>query len=130
VTAPVPRVTEALAEDAVVAGDGMGLVVTDGMPQNAMPSQAHAMDDVPDGHRDAWCAETPTGCPLVQCARADPHAEVSPPPCAVCGGTERWDHAGVWRCVTCWPLHNRTTDVAASAPGTTSGEPQYTIDDA
>ena len=25
------------------------------------------------------------------------------PPCVVCGGRERWDHHGIWRCVVCWP---------------------------
>lgn len=24
-------------------------------------------------------------------------------PCVVCGGRERWDHHGLWRCVACWP---------------------------
>jgi hypothetical protein len=24
-------------------------------------------------------------------------------PCIVCGGTDRWDDAGIWRCVVCWP---------------------------
>jgi hypothetical protein len=24
-------------------------------------------------------------------------------PCVVCGKTERWDDAGIWRCVACWP---------------------------
>lgn len=25
-------------------------------------------------------------------------------PCTVCTGAERWDDAGVWRCITCWPM--------------------------
>jgi hypothetical protein len=24
-------------------------------------------------------------------------------PCVICGGNERWDDAGVWRCGACWP---------------------------
>ena len=58
---------------------------------------------------------------------AVPPGTVLPPPCAVCGGTERWDHAGVLRCVTCWPLGGRRTpagaDAATSAAGTTRGDP-------
>ena len=33
-----------------------------------------------------------------------PHiSKVVRPPCVVCGGSERWDHDGIWRCVVCWP---------------------------
>ena len=35
-----------------------------------------------------------------------PHAHISKvvlPPCVVCGGRERWDHHGIWRCIVCWP---------------------------
>ena len=133
VTVPVPRVTKALAEDSVAVGDRMGLVVTDGMLQNEVSSQGHAMVHVPAGHRDAQCAETPTGWLLAQCARADPLAEVLPPPCAVCGGVERWEHVGVWRCVRCWPRGERRAnaraDVAAAAPGTIRGDPPCWTDD-
>ena len=98
-----------------------------------MPYQIHAIDRGPDDHRYARFAETPTGWPLAQCARADPPATVRPPPCAVCGGTERWDHEGILRCVTCWPLEGSRTharaDVAASAPGTTRGDPPCMTDD-
>ena len=24
-------------------------------------------------------------------------------PCRVCGGSDRWDDAGIWRCGACWP---------------------------
>jgi hypothetical protein len=24
-------------------------------------------------------------------------------PCALCGGQERWNDAGTWRCIACWP---------------------------
>ena len=24
-------------------------------------------------------------------------------PCTVCGGVTRWNDAGIWRCVACWP---------------------------
>jgi len=24
-------------------------------------------------------------------------------PCSVCGGTDRWEDVGIWRCVACWP---------------------------
>jgi hypothetical protein len=24
-------------------------------------------------------------------------------PCVVCSGSERWDDAGIWRCLACWP---------------------------
>jgi hypothetical protein len=24
-------------------------------------------------------------------------------PCVVCGGHDRWNHHGIWRCVACWP---------------------------
>ena len=39
-----------------------------------------------------------------------PSAAVAPPapltphyPCVVCGKAERWDDAGIWRCMACWP---------------------------
>ena len=28
-------------------------------------------------------------------------------PCFVCSGSERWDDAGIWRCVACWPAPER-----------------------
>jgi hypothetical protein len=121
-TAPVPPVTEVQAEEPVV-GEWVWLLSTDGGQQNLRPYQIRAIDREPDGHRYARCAETRTGWPLVQCARADPSGTEQPPPCAVCGGTERWEHAGVWRCVTCWPSPGSRThagaDAAASPPGTT-----------
>ena len=123
VTASVPPVTEALAEDALMVGDWVWLLSADGVQQNVMPYQIRAIAHGPDERRYARFAETPTGWPLAQCARADPPVPVRPPPCAVCGGTDRWEHAGVWRCVTCWPLErcrtNARADVAAFAPGTT-----------
>ena len=72
----------------------MWLLSADGVQQNVMPYQIRAIDRGPDGHRYARFAETPTGWPLAQCARADPPATVRPPPCAVCGGMERWDASG------------------------------------
>jgi hypothetical protein len=58
---------------------------------------------------------------------AIPPATVLPPPCAVCGGTERWEHEGIWRCVTCWPMEGSRIhaqgDGAASALGTIRGDP-------
>jgi hypothetical protein len=58
---------------------------------------------------------------------AIPPRPVRSPPCAVCGGIERWDQEGVWRCVTCWPWEgsgrNARADVAASASGTIRGDP-------
>jgi putative DNA primase/helicase len=129
VTVPVPSVTEAPAEDVGAMGDRIGRVVTDGMPQNRMPAQEHAMDHVPAGHRDALYTETPTGWPLAQCTRADPPTTVRPPPCAVCGGTARWEHAGVLRCVTCWPREGRKANARADAVTSTS-VPSEEIDDA
>ena len=103
VIAPVPPVTEALAEDTLVVGDWVWLLSADGVQQNVTPYQIRAIARGPDERCYARFAETPTGWPLAQCARADPSATVRPPPCAVCGGTERWDDAGILRCVTCWP---------------------------
>lgn len=36
------------------------------------------------------------------------------PPCAVCGDADRWDDAGVWRCVTCetLPVSDRLRQLA------------------
>ena len=28
-------------------------------------------------------------------------------PCVVCGGSERWDDHGIWRCRRCWPPQKR-----------------------
>ena len=109
-----------------MVGDWVWLLSADGVQQNVMPYQIRAIDRGPDGHRYARFAETPTGWPLAQCARADPPATVRPPPCAVCGGVERWDDQGTMRCVTCWPLERSRTDagvdVAASALGPTQGD--------
>ena len=126
VMAPVPTVTEALAEDALVVGDWVWLLSEDGVQQNVMPYQIRTIARGPDGRCYARFAETPTGWPLAQCARADPPAPVQPPPCAVCGGTARWEHAGVLRCVTCWPSAGSRThamaDGDASTPETTRGD--------
>jgi hypothetical protein len=122
-TAPVPPVTEALAEETLVVGEWAWLLSTEGVQQNVTPYQIRAIAPGTDGHRYARFAETSTGWPLVQCARADPSATVQPPPCAVCGGTARWEQEGVLRCVTCWPWEGSRThagaDAAASTPGTT-----------
>lgn len=32
-----------------------------------------------------------------------PHISKVVLPCVVCGGSVRWDHHGIWRCVACWP---------------------------
>ena len=126
VIAPDSTVMEALADDGVEVGDWVWLLSVDGVQQNVIPYQIRAMARGPDERGYARFAETPTGWPLAQCARADPSDTEQPPPCAVCRGTECWDHAGIWRCVTCWPLENcRTnakTDVAASIPGPTRGD--------
>jgi hypothetical protein len=129
VTAPVPPVTEALAEDTLVVGEWVWLLSEDGVQQNVMPYQIRAIDRGPDGHRYARFAETPTGWSLVRCARADPSVTMRPPPCAVCGGTARWDHKGVWRCVTCWPLEGSRTHAGADVAVSTRVPPQE-IDDA
>jgi hypothetical protein len=127
VTAPIPPVMEARAEDALERGDWVWLVSADGVQQHVRSYQIHAIALGPDGHRYARFAETSAGWPLAQCARADPPHPMQPPPCAVCGGTARWDHASVWRCVTCWPLESPRTyargDAATSAPGTTRSDP-------
>ncbi len=43
------------------------------------------------------------------------------PPCAVCGDADRWDDAGVWRCVSCetLPVSDRLRALARrdGAPG-------------
>jgi hypothetical protein len=36
-------------------------------------------------------------------AAAPPEPLTQSYPCVVCGGTERWDDTGIWRCVACWP---------------------------
>src|SRR5262245_46390276 len=60
-------------------------------------------------HREALMALlTSTGSPMPQALPARPHAAPSlhaatQAPCVVCGGSQRWDDAGVWRCTTCWP---------------------------
>jgi hypothetical protein len=122
-TAPVPPVTEALAEETLGVGEWVWLLSEDGVQQNVLPYQIHAIARGPGGHRYGRFAETPTGWPLAQCTRADPPAEMLPPPCAVCGGTQRWEDEGILRCVTCWPLEgNRTptgADASTSTPGTT-----------
>jgi hypothetical protein len=41
----------------------------------------------------------------------EPHAPAiatSLPPCALCGGAERWDDHGILRCVTCYPPGSMT----------------------
>jgi hypothetical protein len=128
-TVPASPVMEALVEETV----GVELAATDGVSQNGIPAQ-HAMDHVPISHCNAQFTETPTGWPLARCACADPSGTEQPPPCAVCGGTERWEHAGVWRCVTCWPWEGHRTharaDTAMSTTRTTRGDPAYTTDEA
>ena len=42
------------------------------------------------------CAAAPTA-PL----RPEPLSRFYP--CMVCGGVDRWDNCGVWRCRRCWP---------------------------
>jgi hypothetical protein len=125
VTAPLPSVTEALAEEATVVGDGVELVVTDGVPHHGLPSQSQAMVRGPDARCAAQDAATSTGDPLAPCARAAPPT-MEPPPCAVCGGVERSNDQGIMRCVTCWPLVGRRThvraDVDASVPGAIRGD--------
>ncbi|HEY5869311.1 MAG TPA: hypothetical protein VI542_27740 [Candidatus Tectomicrobia bacterium] len=126
VTAPVPPVTEALAEDAVKVGDWVWLLSEDGVPKNVRPYQIRAIARGPDERCYARFAETLTGWPLAQCARVDPPSMVRPPPCALCGGTERWDDQETMRCVGCWPVErsmaDAEVDVAASALGTTQGD--------
>jgi putative DNA primase/helicase len=123
---PVPAVTEALAEELLMVGEWVWLVSAEGVQQHVTPYQIRAIAPNTDGRRYAWFAEAPTGWPLAQCTRAAPPADVRPPPCAVCGGTARWEHAGVMRCVTCWPSEERRrdagADIAASTPGTTRGD--------
>jgi phage/plasmid-associated DNA primase/5S rRNA maturation endonuclease (ribonuclease M5) len=125
-TAPVPPVTEALAEEPLAVGAWVWLLSAEWVQQHVTPYQIRAIAPGTDGHRYARFAETPTGWPLAQCTRADPPDTAQPPPCAVCGGTARWEQEGIWRCVTCWPLEGSGkqtgTDVAASAPGTTRGD--------
>ena len=103
-----------------MVGEWVWLLSENGVQQNVMPYQIHAMDRGPDERGYARFVETPTGWPLAQCVRADPPDTVLPPPCAVCGGTARWEHAGVLRCVTCWPWERHKidarADVAAFAP--------------
>jgi hypothetical protein len=126
VTVPVPCVTEAMAEEAMVVGDGVELIVTDGVQQHGLPSQSQAMDRGLDARCAAQDAATSTGDPLAPRARAAPPT-MEPPPCVVCGGVERREDQGIMRCVTCWPWAGRRTharaDVEVSAPETTRGEP-------
>ena len=133
-TAPVSPVTEALAEETLVVGEWVWLLSAEGVQQNVLPYRIRAIACGPDKRCYARFAETQTSWPLAQCAHADPPATVQPPPCAFCGGTERWDDAGIMRCVTCWPVARSRThatgDGHASAPETTRGDPQCTIDDA
>jgi hypothetical protein len=71
--------TEALSEETLGVGDWVWLVSEDGVPQNKIPYQICAIARGPDGHRYAQCAETPTGWPLVQYARAEPSGTGQPP---------------------------------------------------
>ena len=134
VTAPVPPVTEALSEDAVVLREEVELVATEGMSQHAISSQSQAMDRGPDAHCAAQDAKTPTSGADTLCTRANPLGAEQPPPCVVCGGRERREDQGIMRCVTCWPLagsrSHATGDRHASTPETASGEPRCTMDDA
>jgi hypothetical protein len=134
VTASAPSVTEALSKDPVAVGDWVWLLSEDGVQQNGLPYRCQAIEQALDGPWYARFVGSKTGWPLAQCVRADPPATVRHLPCALCGGTERWEHAGVLRCATCWPLeHGRTHtrgDIASSGPGTTSGDPPYMTDEA
>src|SRR5262249_54045885 len=102
-TAPVPPVMEALAEEPLVVGEWVWLLSAEGVQQNVTPYQIRTIAPGTDGHRYARFAETPSGWPLAQCARAAPSATVPSLPCTLCGGVERWDDQGTMRCVTCWP---------------------------
>ena len=113
----------------MVVGEWVWLLSADGVQQNVMPYQIRAIARGPDERCYARFAETPTGWPLAQCARADPPATVRPPPCAVCGGTERWEHEGVLRCVTCWPLEGSRTHARADVARLPQVPPEE-IDDA
>jgi len=124
VTTPVPPVTEALAKDTVILEAGVERMATEEVPQHEMPSQGHVLAQGPDTRWAVQTTEMPTGWPLAQCTRADPSPPVHPPPCAACGGVERWDDQGTMRCVTCWPWEGSQTharaDAATSTPGATT----------
>jgi putative DNA primase/helicase len=133
VTAPVPPVTEALAEEDRTVEKEVELVATDGVQQHGLPSQSQAMDRGLDARCAAQDAATSTGDPLAPRARAAPPT-MEPPPCVVCGGVERREDQGIMRCVTCWPLTGRRTharaEVKVAAPGTTRGDPPGMSDEA
>ncbi len=45
---------------------------------------------------------TPTAeCATMAPARPNPLTPFYP--CVRCGNTDRWDDAGIWRCLACWP---------------------------
>jgi hypothetical protein len=133
VTAPVPPVTGTLAEDDPVAGEGVGLVAIERVSQHRVSSQGHAMARRPDVRGAAQDAETSNGWAVSSSTRAASPSTVPPPPCAVCGSTERWEQNGVLRCVTCWPWEGRRAnaraDVAMFATESTRGDPPCMLDD-
>jgi len=129
VTASVPPVTEALPEDPLVLGDWVWLLLEDGAQQNVSPYQIRAIARGSDERCYARFAETPIGWPLAQCTRADPPSPGRPPPCAVCGGTARWDHKGVLRCVTCWPLEGSRQTPGQTGLCLPQGSPEETDDE-
>ena len=60
---------------------------------------------------DASVVDSATLLKFAKVANRDGDTEIIDParplppgfPCVVCGGGNRWDDAGIWRCVACWP---------------------------
>ena len=132
VTPPVPPVTEALREE-VAVGQGVERMAMEGVLHHGLPSQEPALERGLDARCAAQEPATSTGDPLALWTRAEPPATGQPPPCVVCGGREGSDDQGIMRCVTCWPSagsRHARADGAASASGTTRGDPPGMPDEA
>lgn len=80
------------------------------------PSQAPASSPSPETEEGQGVAVALTGDPIealpllverpaqAPTGPAQAAAPLTPQyPCVVCGGTDRWDDAGIWRCTPCWP---------------------------
>ena len=82
--------TMAFAAECGAVADREGKPVADGIWRN--PASQNGCGAVADRNTDNegnGVAETKATCSML--------------PCALCGGTERWDDQGTLRCVTCYP---------------------------
>jgi hypothetical protein len=71
-----------------------------GADLSLQPDYSTAEGDTPADKQP--CGYSQAGGPFyVPTLSSDAPAQVLP--CALCGGIERWDDHGIWRCLTCWP---------------------------